>query len=213
MDKVETYINKRSRQKFGHHTCARLLNKQIKFLLSTLYTDLMKGFLGKVQETLRRSKKEAVWAPLFASMVILAMTTETLQVTVRCKEETDKQENMINQHDRTADRAIALMDERFDLLRKLFHQKYSTLLPKGLNPLRNLANRSCLDDASKRLAAKANDIFEQYHTFLVARQVLPPPTTTKDPQTARLIAQFLLCFSPPAQQGPTQQSAVAASKQ
>ena len=163
MDKVETYINKPSPEKFGRHTCARLLNKQIKFLLSTLYTDTMKDVLSRVQDTLRLSNKKSLWAPLFASMVILAMTTESLQVTVRCKEETDKQEKVINQDDRTADGAIAQMDERFDMLRRFFHQKYGTLSPTGLNPLRSLADRTCLgDDASQRLAAKANNIVEQY---------------------------------------------------
>ncbi|KAL8909796.1 MAG: hypothetical protein Q9171_004886 [Xanthocarpia ochracea] len=212
-DSVYRQLMNPPREKFGRHTCARLLNKQIKFLLSTLYKDIMKDVLSRVQDTLRLSKKKSLWAPLFASIVILAMTTETLQVTVRCKEETDKQENMINQDDRTADAEIALMDEKFGLLRTLFHQGYRTLLPRGLNPLRSRADRTCLDDASQRLAAKANDIVEQYHTFLVARQVLPPPTTTNEPQTARLIAQFLLYFSPPAQQNQPQQAAVAASKQ
>ncbi|KAL8855525.1 MAG: hypothetical protein Q9178_007845 [Gyalolechia marmorata] len=161
-DSVYRQLMNPPREKFGRHTCARLLNKQIKFLLLTLYKDTLKGVLSRVQETLRSSSKKSLWAPLFASMVILAMTIETLQVTVRCKEETDKQENMINQDDRTADGAIALMDKRFDMLRRLFHQGYRTLSPGGLNPLRSLANRTCLDDASQRLAAKANDIVEDY---------------------------------------------------
>lgn len=33
--------------------------------------------------------------------------------------------------------------------------------------------------------------------FLVARQALQAPTTPSTPQTGRLVAQFLLCFSPP----------------
>lgn len=47
-------------------------------------------------------------------------------------------------------------------------------------------------------------------TFLVARQVLQAPTTTRDPQTARLIAKFLLFFYPPVEQNQPQ-PAVAAS--
>ncbi|KAL8643275.1 MAG: hypothetical protein Q9226_008412, partial [Calogaya cf. arnoldii] len=209
-DDVYKRLKNKPENLFGHHTSARWVNKQIKFLLSALHTNVLKEVLNKVQDTLRLSTKKDLWAPLFASMVILAMTTETLQVTVRCKEDTDKQEGTIEQDDRTADKEIELMDERFDLLRRLFHQGYRTLLHKGLNPLQDLTVRAGLDNASQSLAAMASEIVETYHTFLVARQVLRPPTTTSDPQTARLVAKFLLCFSPPVEQNQPH-PAVAAS--
>lgn len=161
-DDVYQQLQNPPAEPFGHHTCARWLNKQMKFLWSTLHQDVLKEVLNKVQDILRVSNKKSLWAPLFACMVILAMTTETLQVAVRCKEETDKQEETIKQDDKTADDAIALMDERFDLLKRLFHQAYRTLLPKGLNPLQNAQDRARLDDASHSLAAKASDIVEQY---------------------------------------------------
>ncbi|KAL8729488.1 MAG: hypothetical protein Q9166_004736 [cf. Caloplaca sp. 2 TL-2023] len=211
-DEVYRWLKNPPPKQFGHHTCARWLNKQIKFLLSTLHRRILKVVLNKIQDTLRVSNNKSLWAPLFVGMVILAMTTETLQVTVRCKEETDKQEEVIAQDDKTADEAIALMDERFDFLRRLFHQRYRTLLPRGLNPIRSPQARARLDDASQSLAAKASEIIEQYHIFLVARQVLQPPITTSNPQTARLLAQFLLCFSPPIEQN-QHQPAVSASQQ
>ncbi|KAL8810912.1 MAG: hypothetical protein Q9200_002214 [Gallowayella weberi] len=155
-------------EKFGHHTCARLVNKQFKFLLSPLHRDLLKNVLNKVQQNLRSSdKKKVFWAPLFACMVILAMTIETLQVSVRCKEQTDKQEGTIDQDDKTADKAIAEMDDRYDFLKNLFHQGYRTLQPKGLNPLRCPQDRGRLEDgASQSLAAKASDIVEHYRKFI-----------------------------------------------
>ncbi|KAL9633462.1 MAG: hypothetical protein Q9204_003383 [Flavoplaca sp. TL-2023a] len=217
VEDTKEFVYKQLRNKpknpFGNHTCARLLNKQIKYLLSTLHEDVLRDVLNRVQDTLRHSKRKDLWAPLFASIVILAMTIESLEVTVRCKAETDKQEGTIDQDDRKADEEIARMDDRFDLLRRLFHQGYRTLLPKGFNPLRDLTDRSQLvDNASRTLAAKAGNIVMQYYDFLVARQVLGPPTTTSNPQTARLIAQFLLCFSPPVEQNQPQ-PAVAASAQ
>lgn len=167
VEDTKEFVYKQLRNKpknpFGNHTCARLLNKQIKYLLSTLHEDVLRDVLNKVQDTLRLSKRKNFWAPLFASIVILAMTTESLEVTVRCKEETDKQEGMIDQDDRKADEAIAQMDDRFDLLRRLFHQGYRTLLPKGFNPLRDLTDRlQLVDNASQTLAAKASDIVMQY---------------------------------------------------
>ncbi|KAL8675831.1 MAG: hypothetical protein Q9186_007565 [Xanthomendoza sp. 1 TL-2023] len=166
-DDVYEQLRNPPAERFGQHTCARWLNKQIKFLLSTLHRDLLKEVLNKVQETLRSSNKKPLWAPLFACMVILAMTTETLQVSVRCKEETDKGEGTINQDDKTADEAIALMDDKYDFLKKCFHQGYGTLRPKGLNPLRSPQDRTCLEDgASQSLAEKASDIIETYCKFI-----------------------------------------------
>ncbi|KAL8854256.1 MAG: hypothetical protein Q9221_000970 [Calogaya cf. arnoldii] len=212
VENTKDYVYKKLQNKpenpFGHHTCARWVNKQIKFLLSALHTDVLKEVLNKVQDTLRLSTKKDLWAPLFASMVILAMTTETLQVTVRCKEDTDKQEGTIEPDDRTADREIALMDERYDLLWRLFHQGYRTLLDKGFNPLQDLTVRADLDPASQSLAAKASEIVEKY----LARQVLGPPTTTSDPQTARLVAKFLLCFSPPVEQNQPQPAGTTSTR-
>lgn len=162
--KESVYMKLKNKPKnpFGHHTCARWLNKQIKFLLSTLHRQVMKEVLNKVQDTLRVSKRKNLWAPLFSSIVVFAMTTGALQVTVRCKEETDKQEGTIEQDDRKANKEIAEMDERFDLLKNLFHQAFRTLLPGGLNPLRDLPDRDNLDPASQTLATKASEIVEHY---------------------------------------------------
>ena len=162
-ESVYKQLKNKPKNSFGNHTCARWLNKQIKYLLSTLHEDALRDVLNKVQETLRHSKRKDLWAPLFSSIVILAMTTESLEVTVRCKEETDKQEGTIEQDNRAADEEIARMDEKFDILRRLFHQAYRTLLPRGFNPLRDLTDRSQLaDNASQTLAAKASDITNEY---------------------------------------------------
>ncbi|KAL8992302.1 MAG: hypothetical protein Q9169_007207 [Polycauliona sp. 2 TL-2023] len=203
-DSVYRQLKNRPENPFGYHTSARWLNKQIKFLLSTLHQKVFEEMLSGLQDTLRHSKRIDFWAPLFASMVVLAITTELLEVTVRCKEQTDKQEDIIKPDDKTADRDITQMDERFDLLIRLFHQGYRTLLPKGFNPLQNPTGRNDLDHAGISLASKGREIVEQYHPFLIARQVLGPPITTSDPQTGRLLAQFLLCFLPPVEQNQPQ---------
>ncbi|KAI4133430.1 MAG: hypothetical protein LQ338_000166 [Usnochroma carphineum] len=123
----------------------------------------MNGVLNLIQDTLRRADRNSLWAALFASMVVLAMITEAQEQTVRCKEKTDKGEGSIAQDDKTADDAINLMDERFELLKILFHQGYRTLLPKGFNPLQKPQDRACLDEASQSLAAKGSAIVENHY--------------------------------------------------
>ncbi|KAL9605098.1 MAG: hypothetical protein Q9219_000032 [cf. Caloplaca sp. 3 TL-2023] len=187
-------------ERYGHHTSPRWLNKQFKFLLCTLHRDILRDFLTQIQKTLRRSKKGPVWAALFASMVILSMTTGSFQVAVRGKEETDKAEGTIGEDDTTAEIAIEMMDERLGLLRSVFHQKYGTLLNRELNPVRKPQDCATLDGPSQSLAARATEIIEKHHEFLVARHVLPPPAKASEPQTGRLLAQFLLEIHPPAKQ-------------
>lgn len=151
---------------FGQHTSPRLLNRQIKFLLSTLHHDLLKGILQRIQEALRHSSKKPSWAALFASMVVLAMTTESQEVAVRCKESTDKKERVIEVDDSTAEKAIGLMDEQFEFLSKLFHQRYRTPFKKGFNPLLNVDNRNELDIESRLLADKSAEIVKTYRESL-----------------------------------------------
>lgn len=151
---------------FGRHTCPRWLNRQIKFLLSALHYELLRDILHLMQEALRLSNSKPMWAALFASMVVLATTTESQQVAVRCKETLDKQEGTIAEWDRTAMEAIKEMDKQFMFLRNLFHQKYRTHQKKGFNPLLNFDNRNRLDTASQSLATKAADIVESYRKSL-----------------------------------------------
>ncbi|KAL8960602.1 MAG: hypothetical protein Q9193_002722 [Seirophora villosa] len=200
-DSVYQWLQNPPHEQFSHHTCPRWLNKQIKFLLSTLHRDVLQSCLSMVQEKLRTSRRKPVWAALFTGMLVLAMTTETQGQTLRCKERTEKEEGTIRQEDTTADDAIRLMDERFGHLKNIFHQGYRSHLAKGFNPLRSRKDRDFLEDeASRSLAAKANKLVNKHNAFLVARQVLPPPSTPSDPQTGRLVAQFLLGFAPPAKQ-------------
>ena len=94
---------------------------------------------------------------------MLAITTESQEVTVRCREETDKLEEMIPQNDTRANDAIGRMDEGFeDYLKCFFHQKYRTREKKGFNPIGNPKQRAVLDNASNQLAEKASAIIEEH---------------------------------------------------
>lgn len=212
-DAVYDQLRNPPRDRYPTQTSPRWLNKQFKFLLCALHQAILREFLGQIQELLRRANKKDAWAALFASMTVLAMTTESLQVSVRGKDETDKGEGIVRKDDNTANEAIEVMEERFEFLKNLFHQAHRTLSPKGLNPIQNIQDRACLDPASQSLAAAASEIIERYHDFLIARQVLPPPIEAREPQTARLVARFLLLFSPPTKQHHHQPADPASSQQ
>ena len=170
----ETYekLKNPPRERFGYHSCPRLIDKQMKFLMSALHRDVLEEILSKIQEMLRITNRKAFWASLFVSMTILATTIETLEATVRYKEEVDKQEGLISGDDETAARTIAAMDDRFDFLSRLFHQAFRTLVPKGLNPICDLTSRADLHFASQSLAAQASEIIQQHRKpFLSVRNL------------------------------------------
>ncbi|KAL8905824.1 MAG: hypothetical protein Q9207_002395 [Kuettlingeria erythrocarpa] len=161
-DSVYEQLKNRPPEKYGPHTSPRWLSRQFKSLLSTLHLVIFNGVLGLVQDTLRRADRKAFWAALFASILVVAMTTETQEQTVRCKEQTDQGEGTIGLDDKRADEEISLMDEKFEFLKNLFHQGYRTLSPKGFNPLQSPASRDSLDQASQSFAVKAKAIVEQH---------------------------------------------------
>ncbi|KAL8874274.1 MAG: hypothetical protein Q9174_000354 [Haloplaca sp. 1 TL-2023] len=201
-DEVYRQLHTRPPNAFGIHTSPRFLNKQIKTMLAAIHYDLLRGFLGKFQEAARLATKTEFWASMFSAMVVFAATIESLETTVCCKEETDKGENEIDQSDTTAEYAIRLMEEKFGFLEVLFHKKYLMHSPKGkrMNPIADLkSRRSLLDHASQKLASEASSIINQYSTgpYLIARQTLRPPSTARELHTSRLLARFLLSFSPP----------------
>lgn len=166
-DYVYDRLRNPPRERYGQQTSPRWVNKQFKFLLCALHQDLLRDVLSQIQETLRLSGKRATWAALFAGMTILAMTTESMQMAVRGKDETDKGEGTVRQNDTTADEAIKLMDERFDLLENIFHQAHRTPSSRGLNPVQKIQDRAILDGASQSLAAKASEIIENHRESLL----------------------------------------------
>lgn len=178
-------------EQFSHLTCPRLLNRQIKFLLSKPHYHVLETCLSHVQEKLRASTRKPSWAALFASMLVLAMTIETFQQTLRCKEKTEKEEGTIRQSDTTADDKIALMEDRFEHLKKFFHQGYRTHMARGFNPLQSSENRKFLDEPSRSLAAKASDIVKAH------RESLDKMVVSQEAWLTNKIRCFPCCSSSP----------------
>ena len=155
----------RPAQVYGIHTSPRWLNKQLKFLLSSLHVTLMETILEKLTQMLRGSKKMSSWALSFNCILTLAMANESVQVTLRCKEATDKEEGVIDPHDETAQRESRMIDEKFDFLQDLYHRGYKTQGAKGkpsFNPIHSVVDREKLDAPSGQLAKSVGDIVDIY---------------------------------------------------
>ncbi|MCJ1467668.1 hypothetical protein MMC07_006293 [Pseudocyphellaria aurata] len=143
---------------YGIHTSSRWLNKELKFLFSLLHQTQWKAVLDKLQLILQSSKKKSAWCPAFVALLLLAMMTESMQIQIRCKEETDKTDGTIARENNVASSDIGLMEEKWEVLRDLFHKKY-----KGFNPIYQDRDQKDLEDASmQRLAQQVKALTEKY---------------------------------------------------
>lgn len=216
--KVARQLRNGPNEPYGIHTCPRWLNKELKFLLSSLHKALLHGTLEWTHKLLRNmstKKCKASWAQLFISLLTLSMVLESLQVAVRCKEDTDKSEGVVDFDDLSADSALKNIDERLDGLTKMFRQKYTMhgKQEKGFNPISKDTDREDLDDLpSKTLAVQVKALIDKHRkiknqhsnalmltslagSFLDSRAaIIGPPQNACEPQTSRLVAKFLLYF-------------------
>lgn len=161
------------RRRFGHHSCPQFLDKQMKFVISSLHKDVLEAILSKFQDVLRISRRKDFWAPWFISMAVLATAVETLEASVRLQEQVDRNEGLMFGDNNTAEETIAAIDDRFKTLSAIFHQTYRTLLPGGLNPICNLTTHAILDDASQSLAVQASEIIRQHRKAFLSVRNLP----------------------------------------
>ena len=174
-DEVFRSLWNRPAQEFGIHTSPRWLNKQLKFLLSSLHVTLMETILDKLTQMLRGSKKTSTWGFAFQTILMIAIASESIQVTLRCKEATDKAEGTIDPADDTAKRESMAIDGRFAFLQELFHRGYKTQGAKGkptFNPIHRIADRETLDAPASQLAQSVGAIVESYRMFLLYTSVI-----------------------------------------
>ena len=150
-------------------TSPRWLNKELKFLMSRLHTDLLKNVLELIHKTLRDCRdKKSLWAVAFIGLLTLSMVTESMQHSIRCKEETDKEMHVIPREDTTAELYLSRMDEKLDLLVRIFQKKYGIRENKEgkqkteFNPVRDLSDRALLDQPARRLAGDVDRILMEY---------------------------------------------------
>ena len=148
-------LQNRPAEQFGAFTSPRWLNKQLKFLLSTLHETAFENVLKKTEEGFGKSHKTKLWAPVFASILTLAMAVESLQLTVLCKNDTDIGEGKVERDDSRAREQIEMMDKKFRFLDCLFRKAYKP------DYLGSPAHRTKLDEPSQALALKVAAIINR----------------------------------------------------
>lgn len=196
---------------YGIHTSSRWLNKELKFLFSTLHRTLWKNVLEKLQLTLQSSNKRPAWTRAFVALLLLAMVIESMQVQIRCKEESDKRDGMRAKGNDDASSEIGHTDEKWRLLRDLYHKKY-----KAFNPIYQDNDRQMLDPPMQELAQQVKALAEKHGEHLLvirhelpcwcanprlgplleSRRMLGPPATSREPNASRLVADLLLSLKP-----------------
>ena len=124
----------------------------------------MKKVLAGIQDKLHSSKKKVTWATVFVALLMLSMTTESLQVAVRGKEATDKREGILMQGDGTATTTIEKMEERLNFLIRLYRKKYGATEEREMtfNPLKNHDAYNSLGPPDQDLAHKIRTVTDTY---------------------------------------------------
>ena len=150
---IEYRLKTRPKTAFGVHTSSRFLNRELKFLLSTLHKDLMQDLLKSVHQRLRVSDKPA-WTTIFAALLTLSMIGESMQACVRLKEDVDKRAGLVTEYDDKVSASQSLINEAFKFLQQSYHQRFRTHGRNPYNPIQSVSDRSTMGDVpSQELAA------------------------------------------------------------
>ena len=162
-DEVWRQLSNPPDQRFGTRTSARYVNKQLKYLLSTLFKELLESILVRMQRMLGESKK-STWTPAFAILTVLALVVESLQLLVRLREYINRIESLTPP---TLDATGTILDieERFHYLTRVFHAKYTGHGNKLWNPLYDTKTRNGLDDHDKEFVLGIYDMIEDHRMF------------------------------------------------
>ena len=154
---------------FGVHTSSRLLNKELKFIVAPLHQETWKELLDQVQNTLLVGHKDKLpaWATVLGCLLTLAMIMESTQVNIRCKEATDKSDKIIPESSNVATVDLELMEEKWEILVKIFRKAYTRL-----NPIQKEEHRGRLDTHSGKFAQNINDVIEKHRKSPLKEQTI-----------------------------------------
>lgn len=144
---------------FGVHTSSRVLNKELKYIIAPLHQELWMKFLDQVHNTLLVGHRDKLpsWATVFGCLLTLAMTMESVQVNVRCKEATDKCDKVIPEDSNVAALDLERMEEKWEFLVSLFRRAYPRF-----RPIQREEHREKLDTPSQELAQRIQNTIEKH---------------------------------------------------
>lgn len=143
---------------FGVHASSRILNKELKFIIAPIYRQYWTTVLDQIDNILLNNHrgKPSSWATVLGLLSTLTMTMETVQIGVRCQEETDKCDKIISENSNFATLTLERMEEKWELLLSLFHGVYR------FNPIQKAEDRKKLDTLSQVFAQNIYKIIEKH---------------------------------------------------
>jgi hypothetical protein len=129
----------KNRVSYHKATTIRLANRQLKYLYTSLWKQIMESVLKRLQQVLRSSSGGSKWSSGFVAVLGLGMAFESIQLMAHAHQEADEiMGNTTNWEGRDrAETACRVIDEKFFFLTTLFRWKYH----RGFNPFKNIHDR------------------------------------------------------------------------
>ena len=143
-----------NRFQYGKSTTIRLANRQLKYLYTSLWKQIMESVLKRLQQVLRSSSGGGKWSSGFVAVLGLGMAFESIQLMSHAHQEADQIMGNTTGWDgrERAERACRVIDEKFFFLTTLFRWKYH----RGFNPFKNIHDR----DMHKTLGPNALELVQ-----------------------------------------------------
>lgn len=199
-------------------TTIRLANRQLKYLYTSLWKQIMENVLKRLQQVLRSSSGGTKWSSGFVAVLGLGMAFEAIQLMAHAHQEADLMMGNGTEWSNTerAERACRVIDEKFFFLTTLFRWKYH----RGFNPFKNIHDRDMhkiLGPNALQLVQGVNELVAEKSTSIKAaimnmqsanethavdylnyREQIPILSENKEKYTSRLVAKFLMGFWKPS---------------
>ena len=123
-DLVYMRLQHRPDKPYDAQTSPRLFNRQLKSYMTGMHAGLvslvLKGYSKFIQHSDTTRHR---WCPSLIALLVLCMTAESLQASMRCKEETEKSQGLPANNNETSV-AVERLDKQLAILIKLFITKY-----------------------------------------------------------------------------------------
>jgi hypothetical protein len=148
----------RNKIEYGKATTARLANRQLKYLYTTLWINIMENVLRKLQQVLRSSRGGPKWSAAFCAVLGLGMAFETIQMTSHTHQEADTMlgNSTTWEARERAESACRIIDEKFYFLSTLFKWKYH----RGFNPFRSITDPKVQESLGPQALALVRGVYD-----------------------------------------------------
>ncbi|KAF2433321.1 hypothetical protein EJ08DRAFT_74714 [Tothia fuscella] len=180
---------------YSANCSSKMVNRQLKFLFSALFNQIMESVLKRLQQILRSSSGGAKWTSAFCAILGLAMCFETIQKTVHGNQDIQAKKGLMTEWEaaQRAEESCRMIDQKFGFITNLFRWKYH----RGFNPLRDWEDgkvQSTLGDSGTDFVRAVAGLVNEKYDFLYEKQHIAILKDNQDNYTSRLVARFLLSF-------------------